>query len=93
VPYITYVTNLGFQRKILRKQQNYLIVVVSFATHNVYRESQGTFLMVDQWPNTGVKFFPPVMKIVHFQSEMLYPGMHTVYTLKWVTAGSSHISL
>jgi len=68
------ITNLGFQWRILQKQQNYLTVVISFPTHNVCIESQGTFLMVDQLPNTGVKYFPPVMKIINFQSEILYFG-------------------
>jgi hypothetical protein len=72
--WLTYynITNLGFQWRILQKPQNYLTVVISYPTHNVCIKSQGTFLMVDQLPNTGVKYFPPVMKIINFQSGILY---------------------
>lgn len=59
-------TNLGYQWRILQTQQNCLPVVISFPAHNVCTENQEIFLMVDQWPSTGVMFFPPAKKFIHF---------------------------
>ena len=86
------ITNLGFQWRILQKQQNYLTVVISFPTHNVCTESQGTFLMADHLPNTGVKYFPPVMKIINFQLEILYFGTR-IYCRMGHTRFIPHLSL
>ena len=86
------ITNLDFQWRILQKQQNCLTVVISFPTHNVCTESQGTFLMGDQLPNTGVKYVPPVMKIINFQLENLYFGTR-IYCRMGHTRFIPHLSL
>jgi hypothetical protein len=86
------ITNLGFQWKILQKQRNYLTVVMSFPTHNACTENQGTFLMVDQLLNTGVKFLHPVIKIINFQSETLYFCIATHFTVGQ-TRSIPHLSL
>jgi len=86
------ITNLDFQWRILQKQQNYLTVVISFSTHNACTENHRTFLMVDQLPNTGVKYFPPVMKIINFQLQILYFGTR-IYCRLGHTRFIPHLSL
>ena len=86
------ITNLGFHWRILQKQQNYLTVVTSYPTHNVCTKSQGIFLMVDQLPNTGARYFPPVMKIINFQTEILYFGT-CIYLWTGHTRFIPHLSL
>lgn len=47
-------------------------MVISFLAHNVCTESQGTSLMVDQWPNTEVMFSLPTAKIINFQLDITH---------------------